>query len=606
MLAALTLTPALIGLAGARGLLRPRRSLIAHRWRRVGVAVARWPGPILVVGVGVLIVAALALTGSRTGWNEPAATPATAESNRGYQAADRHYAANQLLPDVVTVETDHDIRNPAGLIAVERITRQLMAIPGVRLVQSASRPAGTVPDEATLSGQAALIGGQLDRGIDALTQQLNRLTGLDAVLGDMIGALDAMSRGLQGSASGLGDVTVAADGMRIGMTGLQATVTTASGYLEPLRGFIGSRPDCPADPVCALVARVVQPIDDVTRDTAQLSTASAHLTDGAAAATEALAGLPATIGQMTDTVRQARSATGDLIADADSVGPQLRQLTDYLREIGTQFHGSAAGGFYLPQRALTDPRLQTALRNLTSTDGRATYLLVYGNGQEWSGDGASRAREIDTAVAEATKEGTLRPTGVHLAGVGPATRDLQTLVLHDMTLLTVTTLALIFLIVTALLRSPVAGLLVVGTVAASYASALGASTLIWQHLLGHELHWAVAPVAFIALVAVGADYNLLLAMRIREEARAGLSTGIIRAFAATGGVVTTAGIVFGITMLALLGSTVLSIAQIGLTIGVGLLIDTLVVRTLVLPATVALLGRWFWWPLRLPARPAHL
>jgi RND superfamily putative drug exporter len=602
MLAALTLTPALIGLAGARGLLRPRRSLIAHRWRRVGVAVARWPGPILVVGVGVLIVAALPLTGLHTGWNEPAATPATAESNRGYQAADRHYADNQLLPDVVTVETDHDIRNPAGLIAVERITRQLMAIPGVRLVQSASRPAGTVPDEATLSGQAGLIGSQLDRGIDALTQQLNRLTGLDAVLGDMIGALDAMSRGLQGSASGLGDVTVAADDMRTGMTGLQTTVTTASGYLEPLRGFIGSRPDCPADPVCALVARVVQPIDDVTRETAQLSTASAHLTDGAATATEALAGVPATIGQMTDTVRQARSATGDLIADAGSVGPQLRQLTDYLREIGTQFHGSAAGGFYLPQRALTDPRLRTALRNLTSTDGRATYLLVYGNGQEWSGDGALRAREIDTAVAEATKEGTLRPTGVHLAGVGPATRDLQTLVRHDMTLLTVTTLALIFLIVTALLRSPVAGLLVVGTVAASYASALGASTLIWQHLLGHELHWAVAPVAFIALVAVGADYNLLLAMRIREEARAGLSTGIIRAFAATGGVVTTAGIVFGITMLALLGSTVLSIAQIGLTIGVGLLIDTLVVRTLVLPATVALLGRWFWWPLRLPTR----
>jgi RND superfamily putative drug exporter len=110
------------------------------------------------------------------------------------------------------------------------------------------------------------------------------------------------------------------------------------------------------------------------------------------------------------------------------------------------------------------------------------------------------------------------------------------------------------------------------------------------------LHWAVAPVAFIALVAVGADYNLLLAMRIREEARAGLNTGIIRAFAATGGVVTTAGIVFGITMLALLGSTVLSIAQIGLTIGVGLLIDTLVVRAFVFPAIVALLGRWFWWP----------
>ena len=117
------------------------------------------------------------------------------------------------------------------------------------------------------------------------------------------------------------------------------------------------------------------------------------------------------------------------------------------------------------------------------------------------------------------------------------------------------------------MRCLVAGVVVVGTVAVSYASALGASILIWKHLLHHELQWAVAPISFIALVAVGADYNLLL------------GTGIIRAFAATGGVVTTAGIVFGITMFALAGSSVLSVAQIGVTMGVGPLLDTLVVRT---------------------------
>ena len=169
-------------------------------------------------------------------------------------------------------------------------------------------------------------------------------------------------------------------------------------------------------------------------------------------------------------------------------------------------------------------------------------------------------------------------------------------------LLVAATLALIFLIVALMLRSPVAGLAVVGTVVVSYASALGVSVLVWQHLLGHDLHWAVAPISFIALVAVGADYNLLLTMRIREEARAGVGTGIIRAFAGTGGVVTTAGLVFGITMFALVGSSVLSVAQIGFTVGAGLLVDTLIVRTFVVPSLVALLGRWFWWP----ARPSSL
>ena len=105
---------------------------------------------------------------------------------------------------MVTVAADHDIRNPAGLIAVERITRQIMAIPGVRMVQSASRPAGTVPDEATLSGQAGIIGGQFDDMVDAVTDRLGGIADLDAALASMTTAVGRLSDGLQGSAAGLG------------------------------------------------------------------------------------------------------------------------------------------------------------------------------------------------------------------------------------------------------------------------------------------------------------------------------------------------------------------------------------------------------------------
>ena len=109
------------------------------------------------------------------------------------------------------------------------------------------------------------------------------------------------------------------------------------------------------------------------------------------------------------------------------------------------------------------------------------------------------------------------------------------------------TLLLIFGVVAGMLRSPVAALVVVGTVAVSYAAALGMAVLIWQDLAGHDLHWSVPAVSLIALIAVGADYNLLLAIRMREERHAGMATGTIRAFAGTGSVVTTAGLVFGLT-----------------------------------------------------------
>lgn len=598
MLASLTLTPALIRLAAGRGLLEPRRSAVSRRWRRIGVASARWPGPLFVVSVGLIVLLALPLTGLRMGWNEQAATPPDAESNRGYAAMDRHFPVNRLLPDVVTIEAGHDMRNPAGLIAIERITRQIMGITGVRMVQSASRPAGRVPDEATLSHQVGLMGARFDDGIDTLTERLGRVADLDAMLAQMSSAVTQLGQGLQRGADGLGEVRSAADDMQAGMQGLQGNMTSMSGYLDPLRSFVDTTPGCPTNPICSVVSRLVAPVDDVVRSSAELTSGAAKLTDGSGTATAALAGLPATVRTMSASLSQARSAIGDVTDMVNSIGPQVRELTEYLAEIDAQFQGSGDGGFYLPQRALADPRLRQALRSLMSADGRATYLLVYGDGHEWGPDGAQRARQIDTAITEATKEGTLTPMGVDLAGVGPATRDLQKSVRDDIVLLVVATLALVFLIVTLILRSPVAGLAVVGTVVVSYASALGVSVLVWQHLFGHDLHWAVAPISFIALVAVGADYNLLLTMRIREEARAGVGTSIVRAFAGTGGVVTTAGLVFGITMFALVGSSVRSVAQIGFTVGAGLLVDTLIVRTFVVPSLVALLGRWFWWPIR--------
>jgi RND superfamily putative drug exporter len=406
---------------------------------------------------------------------------------------------------------------------------------------------------------------------------------------------------MQGTAGGLGEIGSGADDMRAGIGGIRGNVETMSGYLQPLRNFVDGTPDCPANAICALVSRVVQPVDSLIASTGQLVSGTDKLTSGSDAATASFAQIPGALRSMRDVLGQASAATGELRGLTDAIGPQVRQVSDYLRELDAGFRGSAAGGFYLPDRALSDPRYRTALNDLVSRDGRATYLVVYGSGEEWGADGAQRARQIEAAVGEATKEGTLTPVSVSLAGVGPATADLQGLVHGDVVLLVGATLALIFLIVAVMLRSPVAAMAVVGTVIASYASALGLSVLISQHLFGQPLHWAVAPMAFIALVAVGADYNLLLAMRIREELGAGIRTGVVRAFAATGGVVTTAGIVFGMTMFALVGSTVQSIEQVGLTVGIGLLLDTLVVRTFLVPSMVVLLGRWFWWPL-LPQR----
>ena len=107
----------------------------------------------------------------------------------------------------------------------------------------------------------------------------------------------------------------------------------------------------------------------------------------------------------------------------------------------------------------------------------------------------------------------------------------------------------------------------------------------------------------IVLLAVGSDYNLMLVSRMKEEIGAGLNTGIIRAMGGTGRVVTAAGLVFAATMASMLVSDLLTIGQVGTTIALGLLFDTLVVRAFMTPSIAALLGRWFWWPQRVRTAP---
>ena len=156
----------------------------------------------------------------------------------------------------------------------------------------------------------------------------------------------------------------------------------------------------------------------------------------------------------------------------------------------------------------------------------------------------------------------------------------------------------------ALTRSFVAALVIVGTVLLSLGASFGLSVLVWQYILGIKLHWMVLPMSVIVLLAVGSDYNLLLVARMKEEIGAGIRTGIIRAMGGTGKVVTNAGLVFAFTMASMIFSDLLIIGQLGTTIGLGLLFDTLVVRSFMTPSIAALLGRWFWWPQTVRPRPA--
>lgn len=239
-----------------------------------------------------------------------------------------------------------------------------------------------------------------------------------------------------------------------------------------------------------------------------------------------------------------------------------------------------------------------------SPDGKAARITITHEGNPTSTEGISHIDAIKSSAFDAIKATPLADAKIYIAGTASSYKDIQDGATYDLLIAALAALALILLIMIFITKSFVAALVIVGTVALSLGASFGLSVLVWQYIFGIQLFWIVQALAIILLLAVGADYNLLLISRFKEEIHAGLKTGTIRAMAGTGGVVTAAGLVFAATMSSFIVSDLVVLGQIGTTIGLGLLFDTLIVRSFMTPSISTLLGRWFWWPLNVRTRPA--
>ena len=260
--------------------------------------------------------------------------------------------------------------------------------------------------------------------------------------------------------------------------------------------------------------------------------------------------------------------------------------------------------FYLPPEVFKNPDFQRAMNSFLSPDGKAARFIISHNGDPATPEGIARIDQIKTAAEEALKGTPLVNAKIYVAGTASTAKDWQDGSKYDLLIAGIAALCLIFIIMLIMTRGFIAALVIVGTVALSLGASFGLSVLVWQYILGINLHWMVLAFSVIVLLAVGSDYNLLLVSRMKEEIGAGINTGIIRAMGGTGKVVTTAGLVFAFTMASMVVSDLRIIGQIGTTIALGLLFDTLIVRSFMTPSIAALLGRWFWWPQRVRPRPA--
>jgi RND superfamily putative drug exporter len=407
---------------------------------------------------------------------------------------------------------------------------------------------------------------------------------------DLMGELNAVTRSM------IGKMNVTYEDVKE----MRDHIADFDDFFRPMRNYFYWEPHCFNIPVCTAIRSVFDTMDGISATTDDIKALLPVLGQLDAVTTQLRSLMPT----MISTLQSMRLMQLTLQSTQSGMYDQMQEMQQNQNAMGKAFDEAKNDDtFYLPPEVFDNPDFQRGMKMFLSPDGKAVRFIISHEGDPMSPEGLTRVDTIRNAAFEAIKGTPLEGSRIYLAGTATSFKDMQDGANYDLLIAGVAALSLIFVIMLIMTRSVVAAAVIVGTVVVSLGTSFGLSILIWQHILGQPLHWMVLAMSVIILLAVGSDYNLLLVSRFKEEIHAGLRTGIIRSMAGTGAVVTSAGLVFAMTMAAMAFSELTILAQVGTTISLGLLFDTLVIRSFMTPAIAALLGRWFWWPQVVRQRP---
>lgn len=597
---ALTAAPAVVVVAGRFGLLDPKRPVNVRRWRRIGTATVRWPGAVFAASSAIALIGIAIMPTMKVSYNDRFYIPEDLPSNIGYTAAERHFSSATMNPDILMIESDHDMRNTGDMIILDRIAKEVFRSPGIAMVQSITRPLGGPIEHTSIPFQISAQSIPIQQNLQFMKDRAADMLSMSKDLDALIGAMERMQ-------SLLGQMSSATHRMSANMTDAKTTLEEIRDHLadfddvvRPLRNYFYWEQHCFDLPACSAIRSVFDALDGVDAFSDKMRALTTDIGNVDAVIPQMAAQLPPIIAvarSMQDTLLTMHSSFSNLIT-------QMAHMTDTASAMGQAFDASRSGDyFYLPPEAFQNPDFQRGLKLFLSPDGTAARFIITHDRDPATPAGISTVTSELEAAHQAVKGTALTDAKFYLAGTAAIYRDIQSGSRYDLLIVGIAAVTLIFAVMMIITRAFVASLAIVGTVLLSLGAAFGISVLVWQHVFGLELNWIAPVFGLIILLAVGSDYNLLLVSRFQEEIGAGLKTGIIRSMGGTGGVVTSAGLVFAFTMMSMVASDLSSIGQAGSTIGLGLLFDTLIVRSLMTPSLAGLLGPWFWWPLRVRTGP---
>ena len=625
LLAGLTLTPSLLAIFGRRlfwPLHEKTRSADDEDrgfWAALARRITARPGALAGVVLVLLVVPALGLPLLKQNFDVLNELPSGAESRQGFETLSAHLAQGQLMPITVLVKlpggSSSAFTNAQGMSDIAALEKSIDALPNVQSVRSLVDPKGEGAVSDLLSPSARLA------ATAAGFRQMPS-TDLNMALGDA-------------SLAAVKSTAVYVDDLAAAFPNLPATdVAAARADLAALTsGMVELRAG-------ALVHNQLDAIEAKLSAIAAQSGAATSTTAAADTAAQ-LAALKSYLDELgvadpavksVSSYAAAENAVAALAAGSNPV--TFLQLLGSVRDLSTWFKAQPTAFYFSPTAMPATPEIVTVQKAVAtaraglpgelealasafaptdlfaSSDLRSAYV---------SGDGTVARLYVTTSTNpyDTASFGTIRDlrallatdpghfavvsTAAPQAYVGGATAefaDVQDTISADFLRVAAITIIGILLVLILLLRALVAPIYLVLTVLLSYAMSLSVSALILQHLFGQAgMNYFIPLMVFVLLVALGSDYNIFLMSRVREEsATRELREGIRVAAARTGTVITSAGLILAGTFGALVTSPLQLLFQVGLAVALGVLIDTFVVRSLLVPAITAFIGERAWWP----------
>jgi RND superfamily putative drug exporter len=628
LLAGLTLTPSLLAIFGRR-LFWPAHAAtrtVADEDRGFWAALARRitarPGLLAAVVLVVLAVPALGLPQLKENFDVLNELPAGAESRMGFETLSRHLAEGQLMPLTVLVKAppgSNPFTSPPGLADIGALERAIAALPDIQSVRSVVDPLG----EGKVSD---LLRPSVQLSQTAAAFRKPSSTDINVQLGD------ASLAGVESAASyvrGLGTAYAMPSEDLLGET--SADLAT----LE--NGLVAARAQ-------ALVSNQLEAIINQVQAAVSGGAASAADTATQLAALKSYLNELGTADPAVKSVAAYQSAENAVSVLASSSDPiAFVQLVGSLGDLSTWFRAQPAAFYFAPSSvkptvdqvaaeqamAAARTRLPDELDRLAanfrdnlyappdlreayvSADGTVARLYVTTTTNPYDTKSFQTVRDLqallakdpgnfeaDIVVRDGPRTGQTSAMQYFVGGSTAEFADVQDTISADFLRVAAITIAGILIVLILLLRALVAPVYLVLTVLLSYAMSLSVSAIILQHFFGQPgMNYFIPLMVFVLLVALGSDYNIFLMSRVREEsATRGLLPGIRVASARTGTVITSAGLILAGTFGALVTSPLQLLFQVGLAVALGVLIDTFVVRSLLVPAITAFIGERAWWP----------